>query len=385
METLSKARTIEQKNPALGARSFPIDILRGLLIVLMTLDHANYHIAQQHSSGEHWGGFFPIYTDPLHFLTRLVTHISAPGFFFLLGVGMIMFPQSRRAKGWSNKDIYGHFLLRGMSLIVLQQFMIVNQIWSLSTLPFPQWYVGVLIALGAAMILCIPLLDLKPIYLAFGALALFISLEVLTPDPAQWGMNFDNLLGIILIYSGGQGELWVNYPILAWLEVVVFGLLFGKWLLTDSKKAYGRALWLGLIFLSVFTLLRLNNGFGNIRPYQPGNWINFLNLVKYPPSMTFTLFTMGVNLILLWFFSRINRGFQNSWNPLLVFGRVPLFAYILHLGIYALMGRLLTPNGSSLLLMYPLWFLGLVLLYPLARWYGMFKMAQSDRSWVRFF
>ncbi len=384
METLNTTRTIEQKIPALGARSFPIDILRGLLIVLMTLDHANYHIAQQHSSGEHWGGIFPTYTDPLSFLTRFVTHLSAPGFFFLLGVGMILFSQSRRDKGWNNKDLYRHFLLRGMALIILQ-LLIVNQIWSLSSIPFPQWYVGVLVALGAGMILCIPLIDLKPIYLAFGALVLFFSLEVLTPDPAQWGRNFDSLLGIILIYSGGQSEYWVNYPILAWLEVVVFGLLFGKWFLTDSKKAYDRALWLGLIFLAIFTLLRLNNDFGNIRPYQPGSWINFLNLVKYPPSMTFTLFVMGVNLILLWSFSRVNRGSQNSWNPLLVFGRVPLFAYFLHLGIYALMGRLLTPNGSSLQLMYPLWFLGLVLLYPLARWYGMFKVAQSDRSWVRFF
>lgn len=101
--------------------------------------------------------------------------------------------------------------------------------------------------------------------------------------------------------------------------------------------------------------------------------------------MTFTLFTMGVNLVLLWFFSGVNRGFQNSWNPLLVFGRVPLFSYVIHLGIYSLIGRLLTPNGSSLQLMYLLWLLGLVLLYPLARWYGKFKAAQSDRSWVRFF
>ncbi|MCK4800589.1 MAG: DUF1624 domain-containing protein, partial [Anaerolineales bacterium] len=127
METLNTTRTIEQKIPALGARSFPIDILRGLLIVLMTLDHANYHIAQQHSSGEHWGGIFPTYTDPLSFLTRFVTHLSAPGFFFLLGVGMILFSQSRRDKGWNNKDLYRHFLLRGMALIILQ-LLIVNQI-----------------------------------------------------------------------------------------------------------------------------------------------------------------------------------------------------------------------------------------------------------------
>ena len=78
------------------SRFFPIDALRGLLIILMALDHANFHIAQQHSSGEYWGGYFPVFETPLAFLTRFVTHFCAPGFFFLMGVGMILFQSSRR-------------------------------------------------------------------------------------------------------------------------------------------------------------------------------------------------------------------------------------------------------------------------------------------------
>ena len=94
-----------------ASRILPIDALRGLIIVLMALDHANHFIAQQHSSGEYWGGSFPRFGDALTFLTRLVTHLSAPGFFFLMGVGMLLLTNSRRKRGWSERAIMIHFLI----------------------------------------------------------------------------------------------------------------------------------------------------------------------------------------------------------------------------------------------------------------------------------
>ncbi len=100
-------------------RLLPLDLLRGLLMVLMALDHANFHIAQQHSSGEYWGGYFPAFSTPIHFLFRFVTHFSAPGFFFTMGVGMVLFASSRKKKGWKEPKIWGHFLLRGFVLIAL--------------------------------------------------------------------------------------------------------------------------------------------------------------------------------------------------------------------------------------------------------------------------
>ncbi len=146
--------------PTKENRLLPLDLLRGLLIILMALDHANYHIAQQHSPGEYWGGYYPLYPNPLHFLTRFVTHFSAPGFFFLLGVGMVLFSSSRRKKGWREIEIGGHFLLRGLVLIALQGFLNYSQAWSAGGSSAPVLYVGVLAALGFGMILCIPLLRL---------------------------------------------------------------------------------------------------------------------------------------------------------------------------------------------------------------------------------
>jgi len=315
-------------------RLLPLDLLRGLLMILMALDHANFHIAQQHSPGEYWGGPFPDFFTPLHFLTRFVTHFSAPGFFLTMGIGMVLFASSRRKKGWKEPQIWRHFLLRGLVLIALQIFLNYSQAWSIAGSSALLWYVGVLAALGVGMILCIPLLRLKPIFLAGISLGLFIALDALTPNPGLWGKNFDNLAGTLLIYSGGQGEFWTNYPLLAWVELIVLGMLFGNWIQQDAKKTYQKGIWLGLAFLAGFVLLRLFNGFGTIRPLPIGNWIDFLSVVKYPPSMAFVLLTMGVNLILLGLFSVINKSDSRDWNPVLVFGRVPLFFYLTHIGVY---------------------------------------------------
>ena len=111
-----------------------LDRLRGLIVVLMALDHANYFVAQAHSSGEYWGGSFPVYPTVWAFLTRLVTHLTAPGFFFLMGVGMVLFSLKRDEEGWNKTEIRRHFLLRG-ALLILLQLLVVNRAWELSPRP----------------------------------------------------------------------------------------------------------------------------------------------------------------------------------------------------------------------------------------------------------
>src|SRR4030065_2486614 len=103
----------ESRTPAspTAARLFAPDALRGLIITLMALDHANYFIARQHPTGEMWGGPYPVYTDTLTFLTRFVTHFCAPGFFFLMGVGMAIFALSRQGQNWSKWHVIRHFLI----------------------------------------------------------------------------------------------------------------------------------------------------------------------------------------------------------------------------------------------------------------------------------
>ena len=366
------------------SRLLPLDALRGLIMVLMALDHANHFIAQKHSSGEYWGGDFPVYSDALAFLTRFVTHLAAPGFFFLMGAGMFLFAHSRRKQGWREWSIIRHFSLRGGLLIILQ-FLVVNRAWEISP---GGWvldsYVGVLFALGGGMILGGMILWLEPKHLLALAAALLFGTELLTPNPAQWDETFSTLQRLLLV-PGGDLALWVNYPIIPWLELVVFGMLFAHWLVDDSQQAFKRGAWLGMVFLLAFAVIRFPNGFGNIRPREGNGWMDFLNVVKYPPSITFTLLTTGVNLVLLGLFSRAGERIQRVISqPLAVFGCVPLFFYLLHLFLYAALGIWLAPNGVSLPVMYLYWLLGLLILYPICLGYGRFKSQQSINSIWRF-
>lgn len=205
------------------------------------------------------------------------------------------------------------------------------------------------------------------------------------PAPGIWSSVNPSLIDLLFIFSGGDLSLWSNYPILPWLELVTFGLVFGYWLDEDSKEALNRGLWLGIVFLFAFALLRLLDSFGNIRPRAGDSWIDFLNVVKYPPSMVFSLLTTGMNLIILWLFSKLAKARSIILEPLAVFGRAPLFFYVLHLFLYAALGYLFAPRGTSIIAMYPYWLLGLILLYPLCLWYGRVKQRKALTSLWRLF
>lgn len=361
-----------------AARVFAPDALRGLIIVLMALDHANHFVAQQHSSGEYWGGAFPAYGDGLAFLTRFVTHFCAPGFFLLMGLGMALFARTRQERGWSRWDVIRHFWIRGAMLIALQ-FLVVNLAWNLSPGGWDiQIYAGVLFALGGAMIVGSLLLWLRPVYLLGLTLALLIGTELLVPEPALWGAG-RSAAALLFFLPGGiaspQGGmlLWSNYQTLPWLEMATLGLVLGHWLADDPRKAFGRVWKIGLACLAAFFVVRTLDGFGNIRPRSGDTWIDFLNVVKYPPSIAFTLLTTGVNLSLLWLFSRAGERLRPLLRPLVVLGQAPLFFYAQHLFLYAALGHLLAPDGTGLPAMYASWLLGLLILFPLCLGYHWFR------------
>jgi uncharacterized membrane protein len=371
-----------------SSRLFAVDALRGLIIILMALDHASLFIAHKHSPGEYWGTKLPFYQDSLAFLTRFITHLSAPGFFFLMGVGMLLFTSTQLERGWGRWAVIRHFLIRGGILIAIQ-LLVVNQAWMLSGGAWPEIYIGVLFALGSAMILSSLLMWLRPRYLVLIGTALLIATGLLVPDPELWGtFQFThpvNYINLILVFPGGNGTLWSNYPVLPWLGLVIFGILFGHWIRKDQQQAFDSAWKIGLGLLLAFVLIRYLNGFGNIQPRIGNTWIDYLNLVKYPPSLAFTLLTLGINLILLGLFARANDKLQTFFFPLVVYGRAPLFFYVVHLFLYAALGIWFTPEGTSLPAMYPFWLLGLLLIFPVCLLFGRFKQQPQARRVLRFF
>lgn len=360
-------------------RIWQLDASRGLIMVLMALDHANHFIAQRHSSGEYWGGPLPVYPNTLAFVTRLVTHLCAPGFFFLMGTGIELFADRRRRRGWSEGAVTAHFLLRGALLIGLQ-FLVVNRAWELSPGGWaPEIYAGVLFALGGAMMVVGGLLRRLPTWTLVGiTLVLFLATELLTPDPSLWQRALPAVRRLLFLPGGGE-RLWVTYPLVPWISFVLAGTIFGRWLRRDEAAAFSRALSLGAGFLLAFLVVRAGNGFGNIRPRESDSWIDFLNVVKYPPSVSFALLTLGADLLLLGLLARLTGREGPLLQPLRAIGRVPLFFYVTHLFLYALLGRALTPNGTSISHMFGYWLLGLAMLYPACRWYGRVKR-RSPRS-----
>ena len=370
-----------------------LDGLRGLIMVVMALDHASYFIARVHP-GEFWGVPLPLYPDVVHFLTRLITHFCAPGFFFLMGTSMILFTDSRRQIGWSDRRITRFFALRGFILIIIQ-LLLENPAWALgmfsgtshTTRPpgggeMVLLHFGVLYALGAAMIFWSFLLRFgSAVFVSLSIIAI-LATQLLIPSADNAGFLYSPLLRVLLI--PGQTGVWqVFYPFVPWLGLAGLGLAFGRILRRDRDRAYRGAFIGGLAFLLLFGLFRTLGSFGDFHA-PGGSWIDFFNVTKYPPSLEFILLTLGVDLLLLFLLSRAETQLRRWGKFLVLFGSTALFFYIAHLYLYALIGFAF-PNGTSFSVMYVLWFLGLVLLYPMCRWYKRFKEQKPPESVWRFF
>jgi uncharacterized membrane protein len=374
-------------------RLLPLDALRGMIMILMAIDHANYFVARMHPTGEFWGVPLPQYNDLFEFLTRFVTHLCAPGFFFLMGVGMVLFTNSRRSLGWTDGRILRHFLSRGLILIGFQ-FFFENTAWVMGPVYSfnppgggdSVWlHFGVLSALGSTMIIGALFLRSKPFVLVWISSAIIFGSQFLIPGSNQASHLYAPLLRILYI-PGRTGIFQAFYPIIPWLGIVIFGLIFGKWLLHNKSQAYRWSFILGGIFLLVFIVLRTIGGFGNTHPPVNSSLVSYLNITKYPPSVVFTFLTLGLCLTFIGIFSRVRSTLEHLGKPLLVFGRSALFFYITHLYLFAFIGLFFASGGGTgLAIMYPIWFVALVILYFLCLWYGNFKKRKSADSIWRIF
>lgn len=365
-------------------RLISLDALRGVIMITMALDHANTFISHGKLELEFWAGRFPNYGDnALQFLTRFVTHLSAPGFFFLMGASMVLFAHTRRARGWTEWEITRHFFARGLLLVALQLF-VENPAWNIGSRDLGAVLLGVLYGLGTAMIVGALLLRLSSRLLVVFAIVLTLLAHALVADPARIAFDWPLVIQLLTVPGPASG-LFVLYPTLPWLALALFGMVFGRWLLADRASAYRRAATIGFVFLLLFAGGRALGGFGNIRPAIGSGWIAFLNVVKYPPSLVFTFFTLGVDLLLLAAFARVEGLLHTALRPVVILGQNALFFYLVHLYLYGLVGLLFGPRGTTIAGMYPYWLLGLLFLAPLCWWYGDFKHSRAPESVWRFF
>lgn len=364
--------------PGNHQRFVPLDLFRGLIMIVMAIDHASInsvYIRKSHPL-EIWNSSVAsLFSDSGAFLTRFITHFCAPGFFFLMGAGMILFAASRKKKNWSNGRIVRYLVSRGILLIFLEKIL-----WTTVTFRTLEYTIfGVLFGLGGAMIIGSLLIPLSRSILLILGLAGIILTQMLPHFLTSVGF-YNHPISLLLLVPQGSGT-WISiYPVLPWLSISVLGMVFGKELLKDSGKAYQKLLVAGLICLILFPIVRGVGGFGNFQTPQSWDWITFLNVVKYPPSLGFTLITLGVNFVLLYLFEKFHYQLGIWKTPLLVFGKTALFFYFAHWIFFSATRPLFYLIKGNLLGLYAVWAIGLLILYPICKQYLEFKQKTSPGS-----
>ena len=358
-----------------GHRLPAVDAMRGLVMILMTIDHASYAYNAGRYSADSIGWYAPGSVIPaIQFLLRWMTHICAPTFVFLAGLALAISIARKQAAGIPEKRIDADLMIRGLFIMAL------DPLWmsvGFGGAPLFQ----VLYAIGGGMC-CMALLRRMGMrsLLAVGIL-LMIGSEALA-GLALWanGGQGPGPIGALLATGGRLGAFaFVLYPLLPWLAYMVLGCCCGRLLergrIKDQIRWYSAA---GMILLALFVVIRGLNGYGNMRLYRDDmSLLQWLHVSKYPPSLTFALMTLSMMFLWLALFSRIYpRAGTATRDPLLVFGRAPLFFYILHvhllsgsawaLGLWQAGGLSATFAASAAVL---------ATLYPLCRWYAKVKGA----------
>lgn len=300
-----------------GPRAISLDALKGLIMVVMALDHVRSFFMKYDGVKEIWYQPATYNPDFWSFTARYVSHLAAPGFFFLMGMGMVLFSKSREKIGWDQNQVFKSFLTRGMILIALQ-FIAEDSAWLIRSHRITHWLsTGVLSSLGGAMIVTAFMLRFKPMVVAAISvaclLASFAVVHSLNMEKADYGF-----LMTLAFAAGKTGLTKVNYPLVPWIGITGLGLLYGWYWLKDPLRAYKNTLWGGLILVALFCLMRAIDGPWNFRPQVDGSGFSFLQATKYPPSLSWLSLQMGISFLLIWPLCRWYGGFKRSKHPVIL-------------------------------------------------------------------
>lgn len=384
------------------ARIESVDLLRGIIMILMALDH----------SRDFFGAIGANPTDlttttaPM-FLTRWITHICAPVFFLLTGTGASL------ALGHRSKAELSRFLLtRGLWLVFLE--LVVVRFLLQFNVDYRVTIITVLWALGWAMITLAVLVHLRTwIIVAIGAVMVAghnLLDGVQAAAFGAWAPLWNILHGPGFVLNSERHVVFVAYVLVPWVGVTALGYALGSVYRWDAERRRRLLSRLGLALTAAFLVLRAINGYGDPLPWSAGRSplftvLSFLNVNKYPPSLLFLLMTLGPALLLLRAF---DRGTPDLLRPALLIGRVPMFFYLLHfllIHLLALAGAWLrygevgwmfqSPSLDKfpftappdwdwgLPAVYLTWVVVVVALYPVCRWYAQLR-ERSRRWWMSY-
>ncbi|MDE2847246.1 MAG: heparan-alpha-glucosaminide N-acetyltransferase domain-containing protein [Gemmatimonadota bacterium] len=417
-----------------------IDWMRGLVMVLMAIDHASLAYNGGRLGDDSWYAHEPGSALPAaQFFTRWITHLCAPTFVFLAGTALALSFERRRLAGARDRDLDLHLFKRALVILAFELLW-----WS----PFS---LQVLFAIAMGLICMIPLRRLSTRTLLIAALSILFLHEAVfwgimhlggitadmirevtkmpMPDgefdqeamneaAAQvrnlgWMSVFNPFFHPGLLVKIGPIPLWVQYPFVPWLGMMILGWLLGRFLVqqsialapspnvssgstVDARAGAPRSsmpverllVIAGLLALGLFMLFRAWNGYGNMLLLREDfSLVQWLYVSKYPPSLTFALLELGLMALVLSGFFRYQRNLKSpirNRNPLLVFGQTAFFFYLIHMHILIFSGLALgmfmqQGLGAAYLAALAV----LILLYPVCLWFRRFK-ARRPKGWVRY-
>jgi uncharacterized membrane protein len=385
--------------PAAGDRLSSLDAVRGLAMVVMALDHVREFF--------HAGSLLHSPTDlaaatPAEFLTRWVTHFCAPAFVLLAGAGAYLWAEHGR----SRRELSWFLLTRGLWLVVVELTVVRCLGWYFN-FDYRDSPGQVIWAIGWAMVALTALVYLPRLAIAVVAVGLlaghnlYDDVESEAFGPLGWLWS--------ILHSGEHIEVLPGrtfrpvYPLLPWIGVMAAGYVCGPWMGPQNPHRRRTFLTVGIGLSVAFLVLRGLNFYGD-----PNRWsahtdplytaLDFLNCEKYPPSLLYLLMTLGPTFLLLALFEGRTGA---ATAPLVTLGRVPFFFYVVHLAVIHGLAVLLSlwrygdaswlfvsppwdqdlyPKGYgySLPVVYALYGLVLLLMWPVCRWYAGLKRCRHD-------
>jgi uncharacterized membrane protein len=404
--TARKSLKTESSAEATPQRFASIDLLRGIVMVLMALDHTRDFFSNAFFNPLDLGQ-----TTPALFFTRWITHYCAPIFVLLAGIGTYLYG----ARGRTHAEVARFLFTRGLLLIVLE-FTLVHFGWFFAfdyhfLLAQVIWMIGwSMVVLAGLVLLRLPLWAMAALGIVM--IAGHNILDAVSADQfgsLRWLWVILHQPDLIAL-GPGRGML-AFYPLVPWIGVMAIGYALGDLFLYPPLLRQNWLVGLGLATTLAFIVLRWINLYGDPQPWTPQGgalftFLSFVNTDKYPPSLLFLLMTLGPALLLLALLERINTANALA-RALIIFGQVPLFYYALHLIVihaaailfsYARYGEaswlfgtdwmfragLPEAYGYGLPVVYLVWLGVVILLYPICYWFASVKK-RARSPWLSYF
>jgi uncharacterized membrane protein len=387
-----------------------IDVLRGLAMVVMALDHVRDYF---HVNAFIADPLDAATTTPGQYFTRWITHLCAPVFIFLASTSIYLQHQRK-----SSREL-GVFLLKRGLWFVIAEWTIVAFGWTFIP-PFLLFHFMVIWAIGISMIFLGLMMLANLSYKTILGIGLVLVLGHNLLDIPEAAPGFSAGFWWDLLHSGvfkpyslpGGSTILLVYPFPAWTGLMCLGYAFGILYSGRYSAAKRRRILVGtgIGLIVFFILLRSNNWYGD-----PSHWseqrnlfrslLSFMNVTKYPPSLLYLSITMGLALLLLAFMDRIKNRFT-GWMT--IYGRTAFFYYLIHIYLIHLLAIILyfvkgnslekamqsvtqlpflgiiPGEGYPLEIVYLIWLVVVISLFPLCRWYDQYKSRHREKWWLQY-